>query len=168
MEEKKKKNANILDTKEIQKQVTGVEQVTNSEKVMDARRKQKILDDAKEKLNLGYSEDVEKVKPILAEEGIRLTKAGKLKEANTLLDKIKSVAAAGAKKGLKALPVVGGIASAIAERKAEAALPVFGDSDDLGPKKGSEGAMIEDPSISSENRNKIKERLRKRLSSSKE
>ena len=64
-----------------------------------------------------------------------------------------------AKKGLKALPVVGGIATAISSKDASAAVPVLGDSEAAGPKKGTPGYDIENPDVRGEKRRKLIESL---------
>jgi len=57
------------------------------------------------------------------------------------------------KKLLGAIPFVGGAISALASGDASAAIPLIGDSDDLGPKKGTAGHTIENPSASKKKRN---------------
>lgn len=49
------------------------------------------------------------------------------------------------KKGLHAVPLIGGIASALATGDAHAAIPFLGEADALGPQKGDEGYDIENP-----------------------
>ena len=49
------------------------------------------------------------------------------------------------KKGLKAIPMVGGLVAGLLSGDASAAIPILGDSDPLGPQKGDEGYDIENP-----------------------
>ena len=60
----------------------------------------------------------------------------------------KKVAAKVGRKFVKGLPVVGGVVSAIASKDVSAAIPVLGSAEKLGPKKGSLGHTIENPSAS--------------------
>ena len=61
------------------------------------------------------------------------------------LEKISKIKAVGklAKKGLKMLPIVGGVATALATNDAAAAVPFLGDSAELGPEKGSLDRKLE-------------------------
>ena len=67
------------------------------------------------------------------------------------------------KKILKSVPVIGGILSAIKSKDASAAVPVLGDVEKLGPRKGTPGSIIEDPSKSAKERKAaIKKILKKK------
>jgi hypothetical protein len=66
------------------------------------------------------------------------------------------------KRGLKALPLVGGIVSAMESGDASAAIPVLGDAESTGPEQGSLESVIEDPTASDDMRRQAIERLRKR------
>lgn len=66
-----------------------------------------------------------------------------------------------AKSGLKAIPVIGPLAAALASGDASAAIPVLGDAESLGPQKGSLGSIIEDPEATPEMRRKAIEDLKK-------
>ena len=63
-----------------------------------------------------------------------------------------------------AIPLVGGLLSAGMTGEASAAVPFLGDASDLGPGKGSIDAIIQDPNTPKEERERIFEELRKRLS----
>lgn len=49
------------------------------------------------------------------------------------------------RKGLHAVPLIGGVAAALTTGDAHAAIPFLGDSEALGPQKGDEGYDIENP-----------------------
>jgi hypothetical protein len=68
----------------------------------------------------------------------------------------------GGKRVLSALPLVGGLAAAMATGDASAAVPVLGDADPLGPQAGSLEAAVQDPSLSREQRMKALQELMKR------
>jgi hypothetical protein len=68
-----------------------------------------------------------------------------------------------AKRGLKAVPLIGGIASALESRDVSAAVPILGDAEELGPRQGSPESIIEDPNATEEMRREAIEMLRKRL-----
>lgn len=84
----------------------------------------------------------------------RMAKRNMLKELAKKAGKV-------AKKGLKAIPVIGGIASAVSSGDLMAATPI-GESERLGPREGTLGAQLEDPSISREARMKVIQELRRR------
>lgn len=65
-------------------------------------------------------------------------------------------------KGLKALPIVGALGSALASGDVSAAVPVLSEADDLGPLEGSLEAVVEDPSKSMEERIKVIRMLKER------
>ena len=65
-------------------------------------------------------------------------------------------------RGMKALPLVGGLASALSSGEASAAIPVLGEADDLGPEAGSPSAVIEDPNSTIEERMRAIQMLRGR------
>jgi hypothetical protein len=78
-----------------------------------------------------------------------------------ILNKLSKGAGKFAKAGLKSLPLIGGLATAIQSRDVSAAIPLLDQADDLGPAKGSPGAIIEDPKSSPEDRKKAIKLLRK-------
>lgn len=65
------------------------------------------------------------------------------------------------KKLLSSIPFVGAAYSAAQSQDASAAVPGLGDVESTGPKKGSQDAKLEDPSISMEERKKIYESIKK-------
>ena len=74
---------------------------------------------------------------------------------------VKSRAAKSALKGgLKSIPFLGGIAAALGSGDVSAAIPVLNEAEALGPEAGSPEAAIEDPSVSTEDRMKILQRLK--------
>ena len=80
----------------------------------------------------------------------KLQSEGKESLAKELLKKAMKAYKSGAAKKIvksvgKKLPIIGGIAAAAASGDVSAAIPVIGDSDDLGPAKGSPGHDIENP-----------------------
>ena len=66
-------------------------------------------------------------------------------------------------KGLKALPVVGGIASALLSEDASAAVPVFGSSEALGPAKGSIEERLESGTLTEQDKSDLKKQAAERL-----
>lgn len=72
-----------------------------------------------------------------------------------LLKAAKKGASKFVKTGMKSLPLVGGLAAALASGDASAAVPILGDVESLGPKKGSEEAKLEDMSLPMEERIKL-------------
>jgi hypothetical protein len=52
----------------------------------------------------------------------------------------------------KRLPLIGGVATALASGDVEAAIPLLGEAEELGPRKGSPDAVIEDPDATPEER----------------
>lgn len=56
---------------------------------------------------------------------------------------MKNITKGVAKKGLKALPIVGGIGAALVTGDASAAVPLLNEADELGPEKGSLGRKLE-------------------------
>lgn len=75
---------------------------------------------------------------------------------------LKALKGAG-KAGLKSIPLIGGVASALSSGDASAAVPVLGDVESLGPEKGSPESIIEDPSASDEERRWAIEQLRNKM-----
>ena len=90
------------------------------------------------------------------EEGMDVISRTPIKKVMSPTKKIVSKVA---KKGLKALPGIGGLIAALSQNDAMAAVPILGDSDPLGPTKGSPEAAIEDPSLSREERARAIEQL---------
>ena len=67
------------------------------------------------------------------------------------------------KKLLSSIPLIGGIASAIASKDASAAIPIIGDIASMdGPKKGTPGHDIENPDISRKARRAAIDKLKKK------
>jgi len=79
------------------------------------------------------------------------------------LKKLMKSAGKVAGKGLKAVPLVGGLISALTSGDASAAIPILGDVDEIGPERGSPEAVFEDMSASPEERKKAIEALKKRM-----
>lgn len=64
------------------------------------------------------------------------------------------------KGGLKSIPFLGGLATALVTGETEAAVPLLNEAESLGPESGSLESMVEDPSISTEDRVKILQKLK--------
>jgi len=76
------------------------------------------------------------------------------------LGKLGKVAGKFGKAGLKSIPLLGGIATALATKDASAAIPILNEADDLGPVAGSPSSVLEDPNASLEARKRAIELLK--------
>jgi hypothetical protein len=103
----------------------------------------------------------------------KLIKEGKGEEAKSLLKKamkskaFQKIAKAAGKKALKAIPIVGGVASAVMSGDASAAVPILSEAEDIGAPKGSDLRRSEDPSLSAEERHKLQEKIRQSIKAKK-
>ena len=161
-----------MDKKQYKKFMADLESPdSNATQKLNAR--DTVLKSMKEKMNL----DEEQAKRAKAQLDNKI-KQGNLKKTGAidprgLVSKgLRAGAGAGSKqiakkigkKLLSSIPFVGGAVSAMQSGDASAAIPVLGDSDDTGPKKGSLDSKIEDPSVPMEERKKAFEALKKRHS----
>lgn len=73
-------------------------------------------------------------------------------------------AALAAKRGLRAIPIIGGLAAGLMSDDASAAIPILDMAESTGPLPGSPDAIIEDPSATNEMRRQALEELRRRYS----
>ena len=64
-------------------------------------------------------------------------------------------------KGLKGIPLIGGLAAAAMSGDVSAAIPVLGEADPLGPRAGSPSAILEDPDTSMEMKKRALEMLKR-------
>ena len=135
------KGTDVIDTKEVQKISNPMERVN---KVEDFRLNQNLKATMKDALEKGDTDTVDKLMRYAR-------KFGK-----------------GATKGLKALPLIGGIAAAVSSGDVSAAVPILGDAENLGPQEGSLEAMAEDPSIPTEQRIEIMKKLKEKYSNRQE
>lgn len=127
----------------------------------DWSNKRKLLKD----MGIKSGRDLSKMNPIDLNEIVQTGHHKKItgREGSYGLSNIKNVF-----KGnkLRALPIIGtalagmsALSSGDVEAGVRSMLPFIGDSTDLGPRKGSEGSIIEDPTKSQEERQKAMQRL---------
>ncbi len=82
-------------------------------------------------------------------------KAGDTKLASAFAKKLSSLGSI-AKRGLKMLPIVGGVAAALSSGDASAAVPGLDMADDIGPEKGSLQRRLEDGTATPEDHKKLR------------
>jgi hypothetical protein len=164
-----------IDTHQVKKK-TNIEEFAKRNK-LDASKVKNTTDkiDTKEIVKV---KDAQAVKD---REGLRkiqkaaekLKSAGQGSRADDLIKKameskaFKRIAKSAAKKTLKSIPIVGGLASAIMSKDASAAVPVLSEAEEAGPSKGSLEAKMEDPSLSAEQRYKIQQKLKEKFKKNK-
>lgn len=138
---------------EVSKQLdTKLQQINNSIReraALEANQTQKIK---------GITEHIDTKSRLPIKSGDEFTESVAKKR---LLNKLSKGAGRFAKAGLKSLPLVGGIAAAIQSNDASAAVPLLDQADSLGPGKGTPSSIIEDPTVSPEERKRAIELLRK-------
>lgn len=91
--------------------------------------------------------DMSKIKNKAAD----LIKMGQKSKAKKLLRGAIKVAS----KGVKALPIIGGLAAALANRDASAAIPIINQAENLGPEEGSLAFKLESGTITPEERKQL-------------
>lgn len=111
---------------------------------LDEAMKKKPLSEAEAKA-MGLVEDVNGA-PVI-QETKKMYPKGKYTESTITGDEfLKKIAKSkAAKKALKSIPIIGGLAAGLATGDVEAAIPILGEADALGPRKGDEGYDIENP-----------------------
>lgn len=138
-----------------------VGEVVEKTKIKDFVQKQKdhkglsaIRDAAKKLKAAGQSDKADDLlkKAMQSDAAKRLAKSG---AGSAVAKKI-------GKRLLSAVPLVGGIASALSSGDASAALPEGLQSESAGPERGSPEDKMEDPKTSPEQRKKLEEIIRKR------
>lgn len=155
----------VINTTERQKIGTAEDMKANIAAGLEQKQKNQLKEKALNAIQMGDSKELKESGQGLAEYAkdlIASKEPKKIEKAKELLTKGKSLLVKSATKGLKSLPILGAVGSVLAEKKAEAAIPIFGDSEELGPKKGSEGYDIENPKPISDKEiiiNRIKNRL---------
>lgn len=104
-----------------------------------------------------------------ATDNIKTKQSGKLLKGNEFLDKIaskraalKKVSKGMGKKLLGSIPLVGGLAAALASGDVSAAVPVVSEIDSLGPREGSDESRLEDMSLPMEERIKLLKAIQKK------
>lgn len=145
--------ANVIRTDEILPQYTG-EEWTN--RTSDLKLDKKLA-----QVGNYASDEAKDVGRKLKDVAKELLASGKKEAAVELLTRARGAMFKNAAKwGMKSLPLVGGIAAAMYEGDASAAIPILNEADSLGPAPGSIGAQMEDPRLSDEQRTKIMDALK--------
>ena len=124
------------------------------------------LDLLGEKQDIIKADDhMKKVKDFQMKGRLKETMKGAIKRGDTdMISKLKMIGkglSKGARTGLKAFPLIGGIMAAVSSGDASAAIPILGDADNLGPAPGSLERKLEDGTITPEERMLLEEQMKK-------
>lgn len=92
-----------------------------------------------------------------------IQEAEKSLDYNQLRKQMPKVSGRGLKGVLGAIPMVGGALSALASGDVSAAVPILDEADPLGPERGSDEFILEDPNATPEERRNAQMRLQARM-----